>query len=205
MPIYDLRGDPVDFEDQIENEIELAATAARAGDKCLWIAGLHVARILGKYKVNAIRDVALKAGRHESTVENWAHAVWLLNGLRKSGFASEVKTLRNVLTPTHFWRMWDLRNKYALKPKKVMHYFSMTLQHKLNGHPASAAVMEQEIEKGETKGGNVASWASLKKGFQRSYVNLLVAPDTPADVYEWLRKAPHSVKELDNEKLVYPG
>jgi hypothetical protein len=198
MPIHDLRGNPVDFEDRIENEIDRAAAAARAGDKCLWIAGLHVARILGKYKVNAVKDIALKAGRHESSVENWAHAVWLLNDLRKSGFASDVKTLRKMLTPTHFWRMWDLRNKYGLRPKKVMHYFSMILQHKLNGHPASASAMAQEVEAGETKNGTAATWSYLKKGFQRVYVNVLVAPDTPRNVRRWLRKAPQSVKESTN-------
>ena len=189
MPIKTL-----DFEERIERDIDRVVEAARAADRSLWLAGKLAYRIVGKYKVNATKDIALKVGRSESTVENWAHAAELFFDLACAGYGRAVWSVRNSLSPTHFWRMWDLRNKYDLTNEKVMLYFSIVLSYREIGQPHGVKVLEGEVEAGENKNGNTPGFSFYKSRFQSIYAGLILAKDTPADVAKWLQSAPESIK-----------
>ena len=198
MPIRTYVGDTcvLDIEIFIERKVREAAEAARSGDRCLWRAGMIAMEIVGKYQVNATKDIALLAGRSASTVENWAHAWMLYKDLQVAGYVAEARYFRKLFTPTHFWTMFDLRNRYKLSPDKVMGYFAVLLTHKQNGLPHGASALEREVEAGEKRDGNTPTWSTLRKSFHRHFVGLLVAQDLPEDVREWLNGAPDSVKEF---------
>lgn len=196
MSIRTLETPVLDIEIEIEWLVKRAAEAARSADRSLWLAGRIACQIVGKYQVNATKDIAFLAGRSASTVENWAHAYTLFVDLICAGYCHEAKYFRKVFTPTHFWTMFDLRNKYNLTSAKVMGYFAILLTHKENGNHYGASVLEREVEAGENRNGNVPSWSTYRKSFYRAIVGALVADDTPAEVRKWLRSAPDCVKEL---------
>jgi hypothetical protein len=192
VPILNMQAD---IEEIVEREIERVAVAARGGDRCLWFAGVLAARIVGKYHINATKDIALKVGRSDSTVENWAHAADIANWLREAGYSAEVKYFRTVFTPTHFWRMWDLRNKYNLQSTKVMHYFQLLLQFKIDGQHYGSGVLERIVEAGESKNGSVPVFAYYLPRFRNVVVGMLAASDLDPEFLSWWNRCPKSFKE----------
>lgn len=184
-----------DIETIIEHHIDQAVSASRAADKNLWIAGCHAARIVGKYKVNATAEIASRAARDVSTVENWAHAYQLYTELKGSESTPNLRALRQILTISHFAAAWEMKRKYGYDNKKVMAYFALLLQHKQAGQSYSVNAMQQEIEAGENKGGTGITWDWLMPRVQNIYATMQAMNGTlPQDVKDWLDLAPASIR-----------
>ena len=181
-------------ENIIERDIQRAAQASRAADNDLWVACFFVSRVVGYGIENATKHIADTVGRHPSTVENWAHAYWMYEDLRKFGVASvTLRDLRRMLTPTHFWTAWGLKQKYRMSNKKVMQYLSQLLAHMHNGEPHSADALTREVEATETHNGNRPSWKWYVTRLKSMYINLL-AVDVPEPVRDWLKAAPKEIR-----------
>lgn len=173
---------PVD-EGRIDRDIERAANAARQGDVSLWVAGFYAARVVGKYQVDATREIARLAGRSVSSVENWTHAVDLYRRLRRFGVASELRQIRYELTITHFSTMWELQRKYDITPQMCMRYLDQMCIYRANREAFSSDALKQEVEAHENQSGKVITWAWARKSFASWLTKVAVMTDAP----EWAR------------------
>jgi hypothetical protein len=188
----------LDVEDCIERDIDRAVAASRKGDTALWIAGLFAARVVGKYQVDATREIARQAGRSVSAVENWCHAIDIYRRLRKFGVASELRQMRYELTITHFATMWELQRKYDINAHMCMRYLDQMCVYRVNGEPYSVEALRAEVEAHENKSGKVAPWNYGIKSLIQHMTRLAVATDAP----EFVRQAARMfVKALEEAKV----
>lgn len=177
-------------EDTIERDIRRAVSFSRASDVNIWCAGFFVARVVGAYKVNAVIDIALEARRSTATIENYAHAYWMLESIRKSEGNSVARQLRKSFTPTHFWTAWELQRKYNLSNRDVMRYFAQLTAYKINGESHSTETLRREVEAEQETAGNPPSFVSYSKRLSSLVTGILAAKDTPLAWRTWAVKMP---------------
>lgn len=177
-------------EDTIERDIRRAVSFSRASDVNIWCAGFFVARVVGAYKVNAVIDIALEARRSTATIENYAHAYWMLESLRKSEGNSVARLTRKAFTPTHFWTAWELKQKYDLSNRDIMRYFAQLAAYKVNRESHSTETLRREVEADQQAEGNPPSFASYSKRLSSLVTGILAAKDTPLAWRTWAVKMP---------------
>ena len=175
-----------DIETVTDNEIARAVRAARRSDGSLWVAAFWSARVVGTYRRDGAREIALQAGKSVSTVENWAHAYWLYKALRES--SEHVPNMRKALVISHFYAAHDMMIKYSLKLPVVLRHLQQMVYYKQEGQSYSADVLRQEIE--AEQNGKPASWSWYAPRLQSMIANLIVLDGTPDEWREWLLDAP---------------
>jgi hypothetical protein len=111
------------------------------------------------------------------------------------GVDSEINQLRKQLTPTHFWTMWDLRNKYNIPLDAVYWYLVQIFDYKSIGQLWSAVELRREVEAHENKSGNVPGWDYYRTRLHNFVANLSLVRDLPQAVARWIADAPPEVKE----------
>ena len=177
----------------IERDIDRAVAASRKADCNLWIAGFFAARVVGMYQNSGTIEIALRAGKSPSSVENWAHAWQMYDELRSFGDVSELRELRKRFTPSHFWTMWDLKNKYGYGTKKAIHYFNQLTDYKENGLPHSVETLRQEVAAEEEQDGNTPTWEYYAPRLGKFIVRVMAASGLPNSVIRWLKSAPPEI------------
>lgn len=191
-------------EQVIEREIDWCVQAARTSSTTLWVACYFAYRVVGVYQTDATAEIARRAGRSPSSVENWAHAFEMYAELRRFGSSSEVRALRKALSPSHFWRAWEKQRKFSLSNASVIRYLRQMVDYKQNEENYSEATLAQEIEAHENNSGNVPTWASYhSKRFASMLKTALSLPDVPRavrikimDLLEELEKRNNDTKNL---------
>ena len=173
-----------DPETLAERDIDRAVTASRAADKNIWVSGAWASRVVGKYQKYATRDIADKADKDPSTIENYVHAFDMYTELRKVRNCSELRRLRHNLTPSHFWNVWQLRRKYDLSLESVADHLEQMVIYKIQGKPRGSETLRQEVDAQEDKLGNVPTWNYYAPRVRGMMTNIMVAKDTPEEIRE---------------------
>ena len=179
-----------------ERDIQRAVKASRRADGCLWVSAFYAARIVGTYARYGAQAIADAADKEVSTVQNWAHAYWMLEMLRNVRSRSEVRRIRQLLTITHFWTLYDMVKKYSFTELRAAQYLEQMILNKAQRQPASADALEREIEAAEERGGSVPTWKYYQPRIRSLLADVMALGRdgvSPA-VWTWVMSAPEEVK-----------
>lgn len=169
-------------EPLVDAEIERAAFLCRRVQGNIWRAALNVWRLWGRYERYALREIAQRAAMDVSTLENWAHAYDFFVGLLKLRNCSEVRRLRRLLTPSHFWSAWTLMRKYGLSHDEMIVYLQEMVVRRANSEPHGAQALRLEVEAHEGSD-NAPTWSYYAPRLRSLCLNVL-ACDAPEEVRE---------------------
>lgn len=175
-----------DIEQKIEDEILRAAARCRSAHGSIWRAALSIWRLWGKYERHALREIARHAAMDISSLENWAHAYDFFAGALKLRNCSEVRRLRRLLTPSHFWNAWALMRKYGLSQDEMIAYLQEMIVRRANGEPHGAQALRMEVEAHEAQRDNVPGWDYYKPRVKALCIRLL-ASNAPQDIVQAAR------------------
>jgi len=116
-------------EINIKTHVELAIKYARKSDAGLKVAGLMAADVVGKYS-HETKVIADAVGRDVSTVENWAHAIWLYRELKLDpDHFQRVRKLFRLLPASTWWNAYDIQ----VKGYDAFYYLDKTAEHRWSG------------------------------------------------------------------------
>lgn len=179
-----------------ERDIQRAVKASRRADGCLWVSAFYSARVVGTYAYHGTRAIADAADKDVSTVQDWAHAYWMLESLRSVRSNSEVRRIRKLLTLTHFSKLYDMAQKYNFTELRAAQYLEQMILNKAQRQPASADALEREIEAAEGRGGSVPTWKYYQPRIRSLLADVMALGRdgvSPA-VWTWVMSAPEEVK-----------
>jgi len=170
-----------DIERQAEHWLDRAAQFAQDESRKAWAVGIVAAQMVGKYERYGTKAIADRTHRHESTIENYAHAVWMYRDLRELLGNHDAHTLRNFLTTSHFWTAWELQRKYGRSAETVARWLLEMVTLEAQGEPHSAEVLRAEVEASQG-GGKAVTWGWLSSRLLPIVQDILALPDAPGEV-----------------------
>lgn len=99
-----------DMEARIDNRIQRTVDYDKSSDTYLKMACITASYAgVGEYQHGVTLEIAKRAKRHASTVENWNHAFWLYQELRRNEHKKLVRMLWRKLPASHWWLAWDIQ------------------------------------------------------------------------------------------------
>lgn len=102
-----------DMESRIENRIQRTVEYDKSSDTYLKMACITASYAgVGEYQHGVTLEIAKRAKRHVSTVENWNHAFWLYENLRRDPIHKKlIRELWRRLPASHWWLAWDIQQR----------------------------------------------------------------------------------------------
>lgn len=93
-------------EGNIDRHIDRTVKFVDGSDLGLKFACIAASPVVGTYD-GTTQEIAKRTRRSVATVENWAHAHWMVKEGRKID-RSLTRFLWHYLPATHFWKAWDI-------------------------------------------------------------------------------------------------
>lgn len=94
-------------ESAIDRHIDRTVRFVSDSDLGLKYAMIAASPVVGSYD-GTTQEIAKRTRRSVSTVENWAHGHWCYKSLRANGNRKMARMLWRELTPTHWWKAYEI-------------------------------------------------------------------------------------------------
>lgn len=98
-----------DIETLVDHWVNQAVKHYGKSDTELKKHSIYAAPVVGKYANGGTKAIADGILRSTSMVENYAHAFWLYDELRRTEVRNRVRTLWRVLPVSHWYQAWTIQ------------------------------------------------------------------------------------------------